>query len=198
MCPHVDRLSQQVFVPCWGNGVTVARLDSERLEREGTLTCVRFTFSVDVMSPNTIFVCEASSDSVYVVDVRNDRLISRLETPDTVRGKMPYRLSVLGDSVIVDYGDTVHTLVVYRHGGPARVIPHPGGLKVVTPVSTDWQRHFLLTDYGNKSVFVMDASGKLHHTVNIDTVSELRDCAVINRKLWVGCGNGDIVIMSSH
>ena len=203
LCPRVDRHSRRVFVPCQGSGVTVARLDGDRLVRERTLTCVRKAISVDVMSPDTVYVGDWSSDSVHVVSITDDRIISTLDKPDTARGDRPYSLAVLGDSVMVCYGHS--TLVVYRHGSPApvRVIPHPGGLERVTAVSTDCHSNYIITHIMTRSVFIIDSDGKLRHRVNIphtdsDTDSRLRDCAVVNRQLWVGCLNGDIIIMSSQ
>ncbi len=199
LCPRVDHHSRRVFVPRLTSGVTVARLDGDRLVRERTLTCVRFAISVDVMSPDTVYVGDYDSRSVHVVNITADRIISTLDKPDTMRGKVPLSLAVLGDSVMVCYGRS--TLVVYRHGSPApvRVIPRPGGLEEVTAVSTDCRSNYIVTDYLTSSVFIVDADCELRHAVNIPhTDSEPQDCAVVNRQPWVGCGNGDIVIMSSQ
>ncbi len=200
MCPRVDRHIQRVFVPSADSGVTVAHLDNDRLVRGRTLTCVRVARSVDVMSPDIVYVVDGSSRSVCVVDVRDDKIVSTLEKPETVNNELPRSLAVLSDSVMVSYGASDHTLVVYSHASPTpvRVIPRPGRLQEVIAASTDWQSNFLLTEYKTKSVFVMDTSGNVHHTVNIDTDRWPRDCAVVNRQLWVGCLNGDIIIMSSE
>ncbi len=207
LCPRMDRHSQRVFIPCPSSGVTIARLDSERLVRERTLTCVH-AIIVDAMSPSTVYVGDRNSRSVHVVDIRDDRITATLEKPNTVRrGEEPYSLTVLGDSVMVCYGGG--TLVVYRHGSsaPVRVIPHPGGIEGVSVVSTDCRSNYIVTNYETKSVFIIDSNGDLHHTVNIsDTHSNTDsdfgsltvDCAVVNRQLWVGCLNGNIVIMSSQ
>ncbi len=196
-CPRVDRHSRRVFIPCWDSGLTVARLDGDRLVRERTLPCVRYAVSVDFMSPDTLYVGDRASGQVHVLDVRNDRPRSRLRKPFAAKDKRPYRLAVLGDSVMVGYGNSI--LVVYRHGSPdpVRVMSYPGGLEEVTSVSTDFHSNFIVTDRGKKSVFVVDASGKLRHTLNIGTDSWTVDCAVVNRQLWLGCLDGDIVIMSS-
>ncbi len=199
LSPRVDRHSRRVFVACGDSGVTVARLDGDRLVRERTLTCVRDAVSVDVMSADTAYVGDRDSHNVCVVDVRNDRITSTLETPDSVKGKTPYSLAVLGDSVMVRYGYPNTTLVVYSHGshGLVRVIPNPGGLQFVSAVSTDCHSNFLVTDIRTESVFVMDASGNLRHSVNISAGSGPVDSAVVNRQLWAGCDNGNVVIMSS-
>ncbi len=201
LCPRVDRHSHRVFVPCRDSGVTVARQEGDRLVREKTLTCVSDAISVDVMSPDTVYIGDWHSGSVHVVNIRDDRKTSTLEKQDIVRGKPPLSLAVLGDSVMVGYGYGVSTLVLYRHGSPApvRVIPRPGGLEYVTAVSTDCRCNYTVTDDETKSVFIIDADGELRHTVNIpDTDSRPRDCAVVDRQLWMGCYNGDIVIMSSQ
>ncbi len=200
-CPRVDRYNHRVFVPCRYSGVTVARLDGDRLVRERTLTCVS-AISVGVMSADTVYVGDYDSYRVHVVDIRNDRITATLETPDTVRG-VPASLAVLGDSVIVCYGN-FFPLVVYRHGGssPIRVIPLPVGLKYVYAISTDCHSNYLVTDWQTRSVFVIDTNGDLRDTVNIhtdrDTDSWPEDCAVVNRQLWVGFRNGYILMMSSQ
>ncbi len=204
-CPRVDSHSRRVFVPCPGTGVTVAHLDGERLVRERTLTCVKGAESVDVMSSNIIYVRDGSS--VHVVDVRGDKKMLTLERPETVKSyDRPYRLAVLCHCVMVSYGYTERHLVVYSHGSPTpvSVIPCPEGLDEVTAVSTDCQRHFLVivsttkSDSTSKSMLVTHVNGKICHTVDILTDRYIRDCAVINRQLWVGCLNGNIVIMSSQ
>ncbi len=200
--PRVDRHSQHVFVPCRDSGVTVVRLDRDRLVRKRTLTCVKDAVSVDVMSTDNAYVGDYDSESVHVVDIINDRITLTLEKPDIGKDNLPHSLAVLGDSIMVAYGYTDPTLVVYRHGSPApvRVIPRPGGLQELTVVSTDCHSlKFLLTDNVTNSVFVIDENGELHHRVNIDTESStLSDCAVVNRQLWVGCYSGDIIMMSSQ
>ena len=200
----MDRHSRRVFVPCYDSGVTVVRLDGDRLVRERTLTCVSYVISVDVMSPDTVYVGDWRG-SVHVVSITDDRQISTLETPDTMRGEPHSQCwaAVLGDNVMVCYDFS--TLVLYRHGSPApvRVIPRPRGLKLVRAVSTDCRSNYIVADSEARSVYIIDSNGDLQHTVNIpdtdsDPYSGLRDCAVINRQLWVGCGNGDIVIVSSQ
>ncbi len=113
-----------------------------------------------------------------------------LEKPDIRMDNLSHSLAVLGESVMVAYGYTDPTLVVYRQGSPTpvRMIPRPGGLQELTVVSTDCHSlKFLLTDNVTNCVFVIDTGS-----------STLSDCAVVTRQLWVGCYNGDIVIMSSQ
>ncbi len=202
VCPRVDRHGLRVFVPCHDSGVTVACLDGDRLVRERTLTCVLNAVSVDVMSQDTVYVVDGSSNSVHVVDVRHDRITSTLEAPDTVRlgGACPYSLAVLGDGIMVSYGSADHTLVLYRNGSnaPVQVMTSPGGLKHVTSVSNDCHNNYLVTDYKSQSIFVMKVNGELRHTVNINADSKTMDCVVVNKQVWVGCQNGDLVVMSSQ
>ena len=188
-----------MFFPVLAQGITVARLDGDRLVREKTLTCVWEAISVDVLSPDTVYI--GDMERVHVVDVRDDRIMLTLEKPGPVElyGK-PYGLAVLGNTVMVFYGNLAGCLVAYSHGSPVpvRVITHPEGLQSVSAISTDCQRHFLLTDQFADSVFVIDASGNLCHTVNTGTHSGLMDCVVVNKQLWVGTMSGDIIIMSSQ
>ncbi len=201
LCPCVERHSRRLFVPCEEHGVTVARLEGDRFVMEKTLTCVKNARSVDVMSLNIVYVCDHHSHNVHVVEVRDDRILSTLEKPDKGRNQWPLRLAVLGDRVMV--ACTGRTLVLYHHGSPApvRVIPWPGRLKDMTAVSTDCHSYFVITDADTKSLFTMDVSGNFHHTVDSDTDSGTEytlDSAVVSRQVWVGCRNGDIVIMSSQ
>ncbi len=153
---------------------------------------------MDVMSPDTVYIQNVVDSSIHVVDVRYDRITLTLETPDPVKDKLPNRLAVLGDTVMVNYTD--NTMVVYRHGSPApvRVVPHPNGLQIATAVRTDGHSHFTVTNWKARSIFVMDFNGNLRHTVIIDNAYTTWDCAVVKRQLWVGCVRGDIVIMSSQ
>ncbi len=201
--PRVERHSQWVFVPCSASvsgytGVTVAYLDHDRLVRERTLTCVRDAVSVDAMSPDTVYVCVTYS--VHVVNVRQDKITLTMEPPDTVMNKRPHSVAVLDNSVMVGYIDQ-GPLVIYRHGNkaPLRVIRHPDGMQGLLPtISTDCERHYILIYMLSKFLFVMDVNGQVRHTAAIDTRTWTRDCAVVNRQLWVGCHNGEIVIMSSQ
>ena len=192
--PRVDHHSQRVFLP-GDRGVTVARLNGDRLVIERELTCVKCPISVGVMSPDTVYICDLISDSVSIVDVRDDSITSALNNPEEMQHEQPHDVAVLGDSVIVNYYEG--PLVVYHQGSPdpVRVVPQPVGLSPRS-ISTDRQRHFLITDWSTDTVFVVEVDGTLRHKININTFSKIVDCAVVNRQLWVGCQNGDIVIMS--
>ena len=199
-CPRIENHSKRVFIPCENSGVTVARLDSDRLVREKTLTCASNATSVDAVSPDTIYVCDVGRRSVLVVDVRDDSITSMLNKPDKTRS-IPYKLAVLGDCVMVSYDSG--TLTIYRHGSPdcLKVIPWNEGVLGGSILSTDCQHNFLeiKPQIKSQSVYVRDVSGNLRHTVNFDSDdSHPVCCAVVNRQLWVGCQDGDIVIMTSQ
>ncbi len=195
VCPRIERHSGRVFVPCRGIGVTVARLEGDRLVRERTLTRVKGAVSVDAVSPDTVYICDYDSERVHVLDVREDEIKSTLQKPDTVRGA-PWRLAVLGDSVMVSY--TRGSIVIYHHGSPiySRVIRWSDKIGDVTAVCTDCHLHFIVTDGKNKCVRPLEYNGEFCTPVGIPTDRGPQDCAVVNGQLWVGCANGDIVIMS--
>ncbi len=203
MRPRVDHHAHRVFIPCFREkGVIVACLDGDRLVRERSLTCVKDPISVDVMTPDTVYVGDRDSKRVHVVDIRDDRITATLDKPDTVsQWDSPQCLAVLGDSVMVYYFDMETILVVYRHGSPTpvKVIPPPGGLKWPRAINTDFYSNYMVTYDDAKSVIIIDSNGDVRHKLNIpDTDSKPRDCAVVIRQLWVACDNGDIVIMSSQ
>ena len=192
LCLRVESHSQCVFLPIFGRGVLVVHLDGDRLARKKILTCVPWASGVAVISPSTVYVCD--DRRVHIVDVRGDRTVSYLENP---KGMLPQQVAVLCDTVLVNSID-VHTVALYLHGSltPVRVISFPTRLR--SAITTAGQRHFLITDYNTKLVFVIDDSGNLSCKVNIDSESRAVDCVVVNRQLWVGCRNGDIIIMSSQ
>ena len=200
MHPRVECHSQWVFLPVFGIGVLVAHFADDRLDRKTILTYSGYDYepqptSVAVMSPNTVYVCD--NRRVHIVDVRSDRTVSYLEN---TQGNLPCQVAVLGDTVLVSYIHG-HTLAVYSHGGsltPVRVISFPERLRELSAITSDGQLYFLMTDCKTKSVFVVDGSGNHPYKVNVESESRAMDCVVVNRQLWVGCLNGDIVIMSSQ
>ncbi len=44
---------------------------------------------------------------------------------------------------------------------------------------------------------MFDFNGHLRCRVQVNSDSKTCDCVVVDRELWVGCTNGDIVFMSS-
>ncbi len=148
-----------------------------------------------VMSPHTLCMCDRGSGSVKFVSVTNDTVTARLSKPEEARYKTPQRTAVLGDSVLVRYqGDN---LAVYENGvsNPGTMVTWSSGLQSVSGMSSDGISRFLVFDWSN-AVFILDVSGKLCDKINIDTDSVVCDCTVVDGKLWVGCYNGDIVVLS--
>ncbi len=194
ICPRVEHHTQRVFIP-GDSGVTVARLHQGRLVKDTTLTCVRDAAGVDFISHVTAYVSDYAGPSVRVVDVGADKITSTLETPDRVRNERPDTLAVLDDRVMVGYSSGC--LVIYNHGSPAPATVVPQADEPIHPrsISTDRQRHFLITYSKPNAVFVFDVSGNIRHALKIDTDSMAIDCAVINGQLWVGCLNGDVIML---
>ncbi len=198
--PRVDGHSQQVYIPrVYSRGVSVFSWKDNRLISQPTLECVGRCLSVGVMSSHTLCVCDVTSRSVSVVRVTDDTVTARLSKPEEVRDKRPARTAVLGDSVLVEYeGDN---LVVYENGvsSPGTMVTWPAGLQSALSVygmSSDGVSRFLVCDYKSKAVVTLDVSGKLCDKINVDIDSEVCDCTVVDGKLWVGCNNGDIVVLS--
>ncbi len=197
----VDRHSQRIFVSRGMSGIIVARLDQNQLIAEEILRCVHYAICVDVVSPGTLYVCDRSTNSkgVHIVDIRSDRIIETLETASAVQGQMPWSVAVVGDSVVVGYSNT---LVIYHHGNvsPVKVISHHG-IQNTHIIGKDNHGHILLASWlhTDKPIHVVDAGGNLIHSINhpkIDPGSGARSCAVVNGQLWLGCFNGEIIILS--
>ncbi len=89
-------------------------------------------------------------------------------------------------------------LVVYRNGvsSPGTMVPWPVGLGDVYGMSSDGVSRFLLCDRDSNAVLTLDVRGNPCDKINVDTDSWICDCTVVDGELWVGCWNGDIVVMS--
>ncbi len=200
--PRVDRQSGRVYIPCEDHGVCVVRYDGSKLVPVTTLRCVGEAgrlHGLAVVSTDTLYVCDMDSRTVCLIDVSQDRVTHRLQRPWEVRGKtlqIMQIIAVLGDTVLVGY---TSNLVIYRHGVPTprKVIPRPQGLRNVLGLTTDHHSSFLLCD-GSMYVYVLDISGNLTHTIPIPGYRKPQDCTVVGEQLWVGCSNGDIIVMSSQ
>ncbi len=195
----VDQHSQRIFVSHGMHGIFVACLDQNQLSAEKILRCVEHAICVDVMSLDTLYVYDMTTRSVHIVDIRADRIIETLKKSSAAPGMTPARLAVVGDSVVVDY---FGTLVVYHHGNvsPVKVISHHEILETRI-IGKDNHGHILLASWlhTDDPIHVMDADGNLIHSINhpkIDPGSGARSCAVVNRQLWLGCFNGEIIILS--
>ena len=198
--PRVDGHSQKVYIPGGlPSGVSVVSWEDNRLTPHPTLTCVDKCRSVGVMSKYTLCMCDTTNGNVSVVSVTDDTVTATLQKPEEVRNKNPSKTAVLGDSVLIWYEDK--NLVVYNKGvsSLSTMVTWPEGLQSVYGMSSDGVSRFLVCDRNSNAVFILDVSGKLCDKINIDTVSPVavvRDCTVVYRNVWVGCLNGDIVVMS--
>lgn len=198
--PRVDRQTGRIYIPCMSRGVRVVRYDGIKLIPVTTLRCVWEAASLAVVSSDTLYVSDWDIDTVSVclVDVLQDKVITRLQAPKEVSDRRAGHIAVLADTVLVDYGGK--NLVTYRHGVPTRgkMLPQPQGLRSVTALTTDHHSSFLLTDVVSRSVYVLDISGNLTYTIPLPGNRWPLDCTVVGRQLWVGCRNGDITVMSSQ
>ncbi len=191
-CPRVDGYTQQVYASS-PNGVLVFSWEDNRLTRQSTLTCVGRCFHLALLSQHMLCVCDERSGKINVVRVTNDTVTDRLRKPAEVVDQKPSATAVLGSSILVWYGE--RNLVVYENGvsSPGTMVAWPAGLESVCSMSSDGVSRFLVCNNRN-AVFILDAKGKLCDKINIGTT--IRDCTVGDGKLWVGCSNGDIVVMS--
>ncbi len=194
--PRVDPQSGLVYISCASHGLCVVRFDGSKLVPVTTLRCIGRPGSLAVISSRTLCVCDWNKGTVHQVDVTQDRVTARLHPLLEVSHKRPDGIAVLGDTLLVGYmGDN---LVIYRHGvpTPGTILPQPRELQDVYSLTTDHHSSFLLTDGSSSTVYVLDVSGNLTHTIPIPGYREPRDCTVVEGQLWVGCYNGDIVVLS--
>ncbi len=198
--PCIERHSQRIFVACVDGGVIVARFDGRKLIQEKVLRGVKSAVNMVVISPDTICVVHNDGSKYHAnyVNIESGKIITSLAMPkpeafqtQTSAGE---RLAVYGDSVIIFIPED--QILVYREDGRTTRLPWPEGLSKVSSIRTDKHGHILVTDPANNIVFVLDSSGRVHARVEIQTDGEIQDCAVIDGQLWVGCYNGEIIIMS--
>ncbi len=194
--PRVDSHINQLYVPTM-QGVSVVRCDDGKLVTRPSLTCVSLCCSVGLVSSQTLCVCNYGNNAVSVVSVHDNRVTGRLSKPRQLQGDRPHSTAVLGDTVLVSYGDI---LVVHDNGvsSPGTMVTNPKGLLSVRSISTDDVSRFLLSDSRRHAVFILDPDGEFCDKIRVDTVSEVEDCTVGDGRLWVGCENGDIIVMSSQ
>ena len=193
--PRGDGHTQQVYVP-HSRGVTVVSWEDNRLTTMRNLKCVGECYSVGVMSPHTLCACDRSRGSVIVIRVTDDTVTGTLMKVNEVRDKKAVLAAVLGNTILVMYEGG--NLVVYESGitNPGTIVTWPAGLQSVNGMSSDGVSRFLICDGESNAVFILDVRGKLCDKINIDTESEVCDCSLGDGKLWVGCVNGDIFVMS--
>ncbi len=195
--PRVDGHSQQVYIPRGvSHGVSVVSWEDNQLTPQPALECVG-CYSVGVMSPDTLCVCDSDSGSISLVSVKDDTVTATLEKPVGLRDMKPHRIAVLHDRLLVRYGSEGHNLVLYENGiSPGTTAPWPTGMHSVCSMSSDGVSRFLICDRDFNAVYTLDVTRRLVDKINIDTDSEIEDCAVVDGELWVGCVSGDIVVMS--
>ncbi len=198
--PRSGQNDMFVYVPIEKTGVLIARRRENRVVKDKMLKCVTDPSSVAEVSPGRLYVCDWETEAVYLVDTAMDRTLVKLQKPLEIEGKAPYHLAVLKETVLVRYaGDD--SLVVYRHDenyAQGKLVSSPKGLRSVRGITTDNRYQFLLTDQWAHAVFVIDQSGKYKYTINIPGKGKPWDCVLRGTQLWVGCDNGDIVVMASH
>ncbi len=194
--PRVDGNTQQIYIPNGSGGVSVVSVEDNQLKTHSRLTCVGECYSVGVLSQHTLCVCDQDSGSVSVVKVAEDTVTARLGGPAWVKDERANKTAVLGKALLVCYQKC--NLVVYENGvfSPGTMVTWPQGLQSVKNMSSDGVSRFLVCDCESKAVFILDVRQKLCDKVNIRTQSKVYDCTVGDGKLWVGCRNGDIVVMS--
>ncbi len=138
--PRVDRHSGQVYIPCKSHGVCVVRYDGCKLVPVRTLKCVGRAYTLAVVSSDILYVCDLDRETVFLVNVTQDRITARLEEPREVKGarpkNVPCRVAVLGDTLVVVY--TGPRLVTYQHS-----VPTPGKLLPLAPGTGHcvWSKH---------------------------------------------------------
>ena len=145
--PRVDGHSQQVYITRRAyRGVSVVSWEDNRLTTRPVLECVGTCYSVGVISPQTLCACDRDSGSFSVISVTHDTVTARLNKPEEVRDKIPWRTAVLGDSVLVRYEG--RNLVVYENGvsSPGTMVTWPAGLRDVWGMSSDGVSRFLVCD----------------------------------------------------
>ncbi len=196
--PCIDCQSGRIYFSCYSRGIYLVRYDGSKLVPIATLWCVRQAVALAVVSPDSLYVCDDNSNTVCLVDVTQDRVKARLQNPVEVAYSIPFTMAVLGDMVLLGYEND--ELVIHRHGvpTPGKLLPKPRGLKDISSLTTDHHSSFLLVDNQSNTLFVLDISGNLTHTISIPVSRHQQDCTVVGGQLWVGNFYGDITVLSSQ
>ncbi len=193
--PCIDRQSGQIYFPCESRGIYVMRYDGSKLVTITTLRCVKSPDALAVVSPDALYVNDEDSETICLVDAARDRITTRLQVPGDYDLDM-IAIAVVGDRVLVVHGKG---LSIYRHGvtTPDTTLPYPQGLESMGGLTTDHHSSFLLLDHESHTLFVLDISGNVTHTISIPGNRQPGDCTVVDGQLWVACENGKIIVMSS-
>ncbi len=198
--PRVDGHNQRVYIPGGQfRGVSVFSWKENRLKTQRILTCVGMCLGLGVISRHTLCACDEDRGSVSVVNVTNDTVTASLQTPEEVTVKVPRQTAVLGDTILVWYG--YENLVIYENGqsSPGTMVTWPAGLESLHGIclSSDCVSRFLVWEHKSNVVFTLDVKGKLCDKLDINNDNkQVWDCTLGGGKLWVGCHNGDIIVMS--
>ncbi len=194
--PRADRLSASVYIPCLSRGVLAVWYENNKLNKRYLLQHQNMMIdSLSVVSQDTLCVC--ALDGVYVIDAAEGTVTEVLEPPKGMEGWKPFNIAVLGESILVQYDKA--TLLVYRLGveAPGKLVkPLPKGSFSVSRLITDDHSRFLLVDPDSARILVLDVSGQLASLIRLPKDTRPQDCTIIGNKLWVGCRNGTIIVMS--
>ncbi len=179
--PCVDS-SHRVYVLCGRSGGRVLHcLNSRLLSARDPLKCVRNARSVCGNTSDTVFMFDADTNTVCLVNLSSDTVIRRLELPGPILVDVKYEchVSVLGQRLLVCYSGTLMTYLLDSLT-PGQVLQRPKELMWVSGITTDsHSSSFLITDY--HSVFVLDDKRIRHRIYKGD--GGLRGCAVVQSQL---------------
>ncbi len=197
--PHIDRQNGCVYIPCVSSGVCVVRYDGSRLVPVTTLRCVDDALSVAVVSTGTVYVSNLSNTTVKLVDVAQDRITAKLKLVGDISSGA--HVAVLGDTLVVA---SKGALTFYHINCPTPIKAKVHSMdawdeerrRPVWHLTTDHHSSFLMVYGRSNLVDVFDISGNLTHTISIPGNRESSTCTVVGGQLWVGCNNGDIIVMS--
>ncbi len=205
--PRLDPQEHLVYVPCEHYGISVIQLEGEKLVKVRQLRCVAMPVAVTVASPKCLYVVDGASDTIHLVDAKTDRIMTRLEIPEALSGFGPYRLAILGDTLLagcpqsgtsIKKTGNLTNLLVYKCGSsnPGKLL-NPEVLRHVEGISTDDHSKFHLADRFAHAVFVLNVRGELCHRIDVSDNLVPMDSAVDGGKLLVGCEDGTILVMSN-
>ena len=197
-CPRVDSCTRCIYVPCSrrsgeldvGN-VWVFRWDDNCLKIVKPLKCVTHVCSVAVNTTSTVFVCDDTSNYVYLVDVIEDIVLQTFTKPSPLEKYLiPHRVSALGGNVLVCYDE--NRLVLYRKSDRGRELEMK--LRTVSSIATDGHANFLVIS--GSTIHVLDDRGNLCRIIHLDNIN-VTDCAVVQSELWMSRSFGRIRVMMS-
>ncbi len=205
--PRLDPQEHLVYVPCEHYGISVIKLEGEKLLKVNQLKCVAAPVAVTVVSPHHLYVIDGASSTVCLVDAKTDTITTRLELSEALSGFEPYRLAILGDTLSAgclppgastDSADSLSNLLVYKCGSsnPGKLV-RPEGLRHVEGMGTDNHSKFLMADRFVHAVFVLNVRGELCHRIDVTDNLVPMDSAVDGGKLLVGCEDRTILVMSN-